>query len=315
MLDPLSPLLAPTLNHSMISCISPSEKQFLQRNQLPDGYLNTANQWFTPLIGEIEQMAASSRSPVVIGINGTQGSGKSTLADYLCTMLEGRKLNTVSLSLDDFYMTRAERQALASEIHPLFKTRGVPGTHDIALALNTIDNLADSATETLVPRFDKSTDDRFPESQWDLVNGAVDVIIFEGWCVGCMAQAEEFLLKPVNSLELEQDPDGTWRGYFNRALAEDYQTLFNRLDKLIMLRAPSFDTVFNWRLEQEQKLIARLGESGGDRSGIMSRDQIARFIAHYQRITEYSLEEMPERTDHLFQLDSQRQIVDYRTKN
>ena len=298
----------------MISSISPSEKLFLQRNRLPDSYLDTANQWFSPLAREIEQLAASTQSTVIIGINGTQGSGKSTLADYLCTMLEGRRLKTVSLSLDDFYMTRPERQALANGVHPLFKTRGVPGTHDIALALNTINSLADSATETLVPRFDKSTDDRFPESLWDLVNGAVDVIIFEGWCVGCKPQPEEDLLSVVNQLEREQDPDGVWRSYFNRALAANYQTLFNRLDKLIMLRAPSFDTVFNWRLEQEQKLIARLGETGGDRSGIMSKEQIAEFIAHYQRITEYSLEEMPSRTDHLFQLDSQRQVIDYKSK-
>lgn len=307
----------------MAPSISPNttsvEKQFLQRNQLPESYLDSANQWFSPLVREIEQLAASAQSTVIIGINGTQGSGKSTLADYLCTVLEerileGRKLRTVSLSLDDFYMTRAERQALASEVHPLFKTRGVPGTHDIALTLKTIYSLMDSTTETMVPRFDKSTDDRYPESQCDLVSGKVDVIIFEGWCVGCKAQPEESLLQSVNSLERELDPDGLWRNYFNRALASDYQTLFNRLDKLIMLRAPSFNTVFNWRLEQEQKLIARLGETGGDRSGIMSKEQIAEFIAHYQRITEYSLEEMPSRTDHLFQLDDQRQIVEYRSQ-
>ena len=307
----------------MAPSISPNttsvEKQFLQRNQLPDSYLDSANRWFSPLVREIEQLAASAQSTVIIGINGTQGSGKSTLADYLCTVLEEciseeRKLRTVSLSLDDFYMTRAERQSLASEVHPLFKTRGVPGTHDIALTLKTIDSLMDSATETMVPRFDKTTDDRYPETQCDLVSGKVDVIIFEGWCVGCKAQPEESLLQPVNSLERDQDPQGIWRSYFNRALASDYQALFNRLDKLIMLRAPSFNTVFNWRLEQEQKLIARLGETGGDRSGIMSKEQIAEFIAHYQRITEYSLEEMPSRTDHLFQLDDQRQIVEYRSQ-
>ena len=304
----------------MAPSISPNntsvEKQFLQRNQLPETYLDSANRWFSPLVREIEQLASSAQSTVIIGINGTQGSGKSTLADYLCTVLEGRiheehKLRTVSLSLDDFYMTRAERQALASEVHPLFKTRGVPGTHDIALTLKTIDGLMDSTTETMVPRFDKSTDDRYPESQCDLISGKVDVIIFEGWCVGCKAQPKESLLEPVNNLERELDPNGVWRNYFNRALSSDYQTLFERLDKLIMLRAPSFNTVFNWRLEQEQKLIARLGETGGDRSGIMSKEQIARFIAHYQRITEYSLEEMPSRTDHLFQLDDKRQIIEY----
>jgi len=92
-------------------------------------------------------------------------------------------------------------------------------------------------------------------------------------------------------------------------LANDYQALFKRIDQLVMLRAPSFETVFNWRREQEEKLIARLGDSAQHHSGIMSAQQVADFIAHYQRITEHSLREMPERADHLFQLDDQRRIT------
>jgi D-glycerate 3-kinase len=118
--------------------MTPAEKQFLQRNQLPDSYLDSANKWFTPLVAEFKN---PQQPAIIIGINGTQGSGKSTLADYLCTMLGEQGLNCVSLSLDDFYLTRAERETLAAEVHPLLKTRGVPGTHDVSLALQTIDSL------------------------------------------------------------------------------------------------------------------------------------------------------------------------------
>lgn len=289
--------------------MTPAEQQFLQRNQLPDIYLDSANKWFAPLVAKFKN---PQQPAIIIGINGTQGSGKSTLADYLCTMLGEQGLNCVSLSLDDFYLTRAERETLAAEVHPLLKTRGVPGTHDVALALQTIDSLRKGTGETLIPRFDKSTDDRHLEANCDLVSGPVDVIIFEGWCVGAKPQPEAALTEPVNSLEAERDADGIWRNFFNSALTTDYQPLFNSIDKLIMLRAPSFDTVFNWRLEQEQKMIARLAEQNNtDRSGIMSEAQIAEFIAHYQRITEFSLEEMPSRADHLFQLDADRQITDY----
>ncbi len=290
----------------------PAEKQFLQRNKLPDSYLESANRWFAPLVAEFSE-ALTLKSPLIIGINGTQGSGKSTLADYLCTMLGEHKLTTVSLSLDDFYLTRAERQTLADTVHPLLKTRGVPGTHDITLALNTINSLIEGLGETLIPRFDKSTDDRHLEADCDLVSGAVDVIIFEGWCVGSKPQPDEALAKAVNSLEQNSDADGSWRNFVNHALTKDYEPLFDILDGLIMLRAPSFDTVFNWRLEQEQKMIARLkSQDDADYSGVMSEAQIAEFIAHYQRITEHSLEEMPSRADHLFQLDTQRQIIEYR---
>jgi len=294
--------------------MTPAEKQFLQRNKLPDNYLESANRWFAPLVAEFAKAIESElKSPLIIGINGTQGSGKSTLADYMCTMLGERKLRTVSLSLDDFYLTHAERQTLADTVHPLLKTRGVPGTHDIALALTTINSLIEGSGETLIPRFDKSTDDRHLEADCDLVSGPVDIIIFEGWCVGSKPQPDEALAKAVNSLEQNSDADGSWRNFVNHALTKDYEPLFDILDGLIMLRAPSFDTVFNWRLEQEQKMIARLkSQDDADYSGVMSEAQIAEFIAHYQRITEHSLEEMPSRADHLFQLDTQRQIIEYR---
>jgi D-glycerate 3-kinase len=42
-------------------------------------------------------------------------------------------------------------------VHPLLATRGVPGTHDIDLAINTI-NAVCSGLPTPITRFDKSTD-------------------------------------------------------------------------------------------------------------------------------------------------------------
>jgi D-glycerate 3-kinase len=181
--------------------------------------------------------------------------------------------------------------------------------------------------------------------QCDSIIGQVDIIILEGWCVGAKPQTADQLVEPLNSLEAEQDTDGVWRNTVNQALAGEYQALFAQLDQLIMLQAPSFESVFNWRLEQEEKMRARIdalnsrasangasangasangasatGASAneasangakGSANGIMTASQIAEFIAHYQRITEQSLREMPLRADHLLQLDSQRQIITY----
>lgn len=303
--------------------MSPAEQQFLTRNKLPESYLLSAEKWFSPLL---EKYQNPSKKPLIIGINGSQGSGKSTLSDYLCTVLNERyDLRCVSLSLDDFYLTKLERQQLAIEVHPLLETRGVPGTHDIPLALKTLAQLVDGSAQTLIPRFDKSRDDRMPMEQCDSISGQVDIIILEGWCVGAKPQTADQLVEPLNSLEAEQDTDGVWRNTVNQALAGEYQALFTQLDQLIMLQAPSFESVFNWRLEQEEKMRARIGAlnsrasatgasaNGAKESanGIMTASQIAEFIAHYQRITEQSLREMPLRADHLLQLDSQRQIITY----
>lgn len=237
---------------------------------------------------------------LVVGICGAQGSGKSTLAAALAGRLIAHGLPTAVLSLDDLYKTRAERQAMARTDHPLFATRGVPGTHDIALGLATIAAL-ERGEPALLPRFDKGCDDRAPPDRWDRAPAGTRVLLFEGWCVGARPQTEAELASPVNALERDEDPDGLWRRTSNTCLAGPYRTLFDRIDRLILLAAPGFDVVLRWRIEQEQPLR---------RAGLgMDDATIARFIRHYERLTRHILTEMPERADLTLQLDAQRRTI------
>ena len=289
-------------------------QHFLGRHQLPESYLSMAESAFSPLIDEFNTQYQVNQKTYIIGINGCQGSGKSTLADYLCTVVaEKYHLATVALSLDDFYLTKAERIELARKIHPLLAQRGVPGTHDVNLAIDTISSLA-SGNKALITRFDKSMDDRVPEANSETITGHIGLIVIEGWCFGAKSQAPNSLIEPVNHLERTEDPDGVYRDYVNTALATQYPQLFELVDSTAMLRAPSFKTVFEWRLEQEQKLIEKLRSTKTDPASdsTMSDQEIRRFIQNFQRITEHCLEEMPTRVDHLFQLNAARQIVDYR---
>ena len=289
-------------------------QHFLGRHQLPESYLSLAESAFSPLIDEFNTQYQVNQKTYIIGINGCQGSGKSTLADYLCTVAaEKYHLPTVALSLDDFYLTKAERIELARKIHPLLAQRGVPGTHDVNLAIDTISSLA-SGNKALITRFDKSMDDRVPEANSETITGHIGLIVIEGWCFGAKPQAPNSLIEPVNHLERLEDPDGVYRDYVNTALATQYPQLFELVDSTAMLRAPSFKTVFEWRLEQEQKLIEKLRSTKTDPASdsTMSDQEIRRFIQNFQRITEHCLEEMPTRVDHLFQLNAARQIVDYR---
>ena len=289
-------------------------QHFLGRHQLPESYLSMAESAFSPLIDEFNTQYQVNQKTYIIGINGCQGSGKSTLADYLCTVVaEKHHLATVALSLDDFYLTKAERIKLARKIHPLLAQRGVPGTHDVNLAIDTISSLA-SGNKALITRFDKSMDDRVPEANSETITGHIGLIVIEGWCFGAKPQAPNSLIEPVNHLERLEDPDGVYRDYVNTALATQYPQLFELVDSTAMLRAPSFKTVFEWRLEQEQKLIEKLRSTKTDPASVstMSDQEIRRFIQNFQRITEHCLEEMPTRVDHLFQLNAARQIVDYR---
>ena len=289
-------------------------KAFLAKHNLPDSYLETASRWFDPLIDAIADQYDPHSPPRVIGINGCQGSGKSTLGDYLCSLIPTcLDINVVSLSLDDFYLTKTQRNKLASQVHPLLATRGVPGTHDIQLAIDCVDNLI-AGKETVVTRFDKKIDDRIASDHLPVIKEPVGLIILEGWCLGAQAQTEQQLLEPINSLEEQEDSEGIWRHYVNQALSLEgnYQSLFSKVDELIMLKAPSFETVYKWRLQQEHKMIEQAINQGLRRPPqAMSDKQILRFIEYFQRITEDLLKRLPKQADHLFQLDSNRQISHY----
>jgi len=229
---------------------------------------------------------------IVLGLNGAQGTGKSTLARLLKRLLERvYGMRVAVLSLDDLYLTAAERLRRAETIHPLLATRGVPGTHDVGLGLRTIRALRDGKP-LAIPRFDKGHDDRLPVSEWPRWEGRCDVVIFEGWCVGARPQRAEELVEPVNGLERLEDPTGDWRYYVNRELGGHYQALFAEIDLLVMLRPKTFEHVYLWREEQE----AQLREAGVGPE-VMPPTAVRRFIMHFERITRFMWEEMPGRAD------------------
>jgi D-glycerate 3-kinase len=272
---------------------------FMAREGLPQGFHRTMELVCEPLAARAQRLRQVRRRTALIGLCGAQGSGKSTIAAAACMLLEGRGLRAVTLSLDDVYLTHEARERLAREVHPLLATRGPPGTHDVPLAGAVIDQLRTKGKIAL-PRFDKAKDNRAPRGTWETIATPVDVVIFEGWCVGAIAQGAQALRTPVNALEAEEDPDGVWRAYVNNQLDGPYQALFGRLHDLVMLEAPGFEVVAGWRAEQERK--RRAAGLGG-----MAEAEIARFVAHYERLTRWSLAEMPARADWVVTLDRDRQ--------
>ncbi len=224
-------------------------------------------------------------------MSGGQGTGKSTVSAFICEAL-GREFGNrcVALSLDDFYLERRDRNVLAASVHPLLRTRGVPGTHDVDLLRDILARLAEGEGTVSAPVFDKSVDDRLPTSQWRSIALPVDTVILEGWCVGARHQSALDLADPINDLERRLDPDSSWRCFVNDRLERDYEPLFKSLDALVFLEAPNFDAIRRWRMQQEHELIAACGRG-------MSDAEIERFIEHYQRITQACLEDLPQTAD------------------
>ena len=233
---------------------------------------------------------------MLVGISGAQGSGKSTFAALLAQTLEvGFDLSTLVLSLDDFYLSRAQRLTLAASVHPLLKTRGVPGTHDIELLRDVIQAVVDTRG-TDIPLFNKMEDDR--QGSRYFAPQPVRIIILEGWCWGATPCAPQLLEPPINALEAEADPSGIWRIYVNDQLGR-YQSVF-RTDYSIFLKVPDMQSVLQWRWQQEQQ---------GSGSQAMSQPAISRFIMAYERITLRMLQDMPAQVDLTLALDRAHKIA------
>jgi len=183
----------------------------------------------------------------------------------------------------------------------------VPGTHDVALGERLLQELTDQSEKHAVslPVFDKAIDDRLSQSQWRTVKAPVDLVLFEGWCVGARPQRDADLRDPVNALEAQDDTDGRWRSFVNKNLKNDYAGLFSQLDALLMLRIPSFDKVLEWRELQEQKMP---GEPG------MNAAELRDFVMHFERLTRHMLARMPDYADTVIDLDEAHRMVELHSR-
>lgn len=212
----------------------------------------------------------------ILGIQGPQGCGKSTIAARLVDEWGRAGVRAFTVSIDDFYLTNAEQEALAARHpgNPYLRYRGYPGTHDVALGRRTIDALASlaDARSTAVPAYDKSAHrgrgDRAPESAWRRVSGPLDVLVVEGWMLG---------FTPVDPSDDALAADANLRAP-NEYLAA-YRAWNERLDAFVQLEVESLDTIVAWRIDSER---ARRERGEAALSDDDARDYIERFLPAYR---------------------------------
>lgn len=233
----------------------------------------------------------------LIAISGAQGCGKSTLAAILVNALQQLGCRVAAVSLDDYYFAKQQRQQLAQQVHPWLAQRGVPGTHDIARAIRDAEAVSTGQPVSL-PCFSKALDDVLPQRPLQ----QLDLLIVEGWCLGCPPQPASQLQRAVNPQEQQLDADGRWRYYVNQQLAGPYQRYFQFIQYLLYLQAPDWQAVCRWRQRQEEKLWQVQGQG-------MTTTELAHFMASFQRLTEYGWQQLPQLADVCWQLDQQQRIL------
>ena len=245
---------------------------------------------YIPMSFWIDNKYKKKKKTLFLGFSGGQGSGKTTVAKILKIILKKffkRKIHISSI--DDFYKTLEARNKMSHEIHPLFKTRGVPGTHDINL-LKSFFNIIKKKNfkEIKLPKFEKAEDNRLKKKYWFNIKQKPEIVILEGWCVGATPQSNFLIKRPINILEKYEDKSLKWRKYVNEKLKKEYKKLFAMIDHFIFMKIPNFKMVFKWRLLQENKLRKKSHLN----KKIMSYNEIKRFIMFYERITLQMLKDL-----------------------
>jgi len=267
--------------------------------------LEQLKNFYIPICNSIYKWHRLKNKVSVIGLSGGQGSGKTTITQIIKIILRTKyKLRVINFSIDDFYKTLNQRKKMSKKKHKLFLTRGVPGTHDMVLLKKCFNSLFKNKFKSfLIPRFDKSTDDRYPKNRWTKVKKKPDILIFEGWCLGAKHQTDKKLNKTTNLLEKNHDKRLIWRKEVNNELKKRYKKIFKLINKLIFLEVPNFNYVYKWRLMQEKKLAKN---SKGKKT--MSETQVRNFIMYYERITRQMLKDLKTESDITIKIDKKHRL-------
>ncbi|KAI9455646.1 P-loop containing nucleoside triphosphate hydrolase protein [Russula earlei] len=237
--------------------------------------------------------------PLFVALQGPQGSGKTSLSQRVTEMLsedngDHAPIRVASLSVDDLYLPHTQLKALAAAHpnNPFLRGRGLPGTHDITLGLSLFRSLKNinlsQTNEIRIPRFDKSLfdgeGDRLPESEWTSVQGPLDVVLLEGWCVGFYPQSRRYIEERINEVPFGLDGMFDTSAYSlehvfdaNERLAEYTQwwDLFDICVQISPQPMNPFVPIYKWRLEQEHEMKAKNDGQG------MTDEQVKMFVDRY----------------------------------
>ena len=239
-----------------------SLKENLQRYYLP----------FIQKLTNLKQQKNSSNG-LIIGVSAIQGVGKTTQGEILEILLNHFGHSTISLSIDDHYITHKELNALR-EKDPRYIRRGV--THDISLAIKNLTELKNmkDGDEVELPIYDKGVEhgdgDRVG---FKSITKKPDFIFYDGWMLGARSVQDESIFE--SGLPALDTPEHIqFAKDINKKLLE-YVPLWDLIDFMNVLFVINYQDSLKWRDQAEDVLRAK-GEG-------MTHQQIEEFVHYFWR--------------------------------
>ncbi|SPO23339.1 uncharacterized protein UTRI_02017 [Ustilago trichophora] len=232
--------------------------------------------------------STSPAPPLFVAMQGPQGSGKTTVTRSLVDHLKSSGLTVGVLSTDDLYHTHTNLRRVSEEnsTNPLLSGRGQPGTHDVELGMEILDQIyainSSAQGKVQLPVFDKSLyggeGDRavFSEKSPE-VTPPLDVFILEGWSMG---------FSPITPADVDQKrknskPNSPLQRYTVEALQqinknlEAYTQWYKHFSVFLQIQPTELENVYTWRRQQEHAMKAANGGMG------MTDDGVKAFVDRY----------------------------------
>ena len=190
----------------------------------------------TIIIDQITQKIKerTDNKTIFVGVHGPQGCGKSTSCENVRKKLSEQNINCFVFSLDDFYYPHSKMQQVLFEFHdPLYKHRGLAGTHDTVWLEDFFNRIHDGKNAVL-PKFNKTLyNGQGDVDEFVPIDQHFDVVIIEGWMIG---------YKPRKFIP-------SYLRIFNREL-EKYQFL-HKFINIWLYFGTDLQNIYDWRFDAE----------------------------------------------------------------
>lgn len=241
----------------------------------PDTLKQDLEKYYLPFVEKLIKLKneVSKGSGLIIGVSAIQGTGKTTQGEILEVLLKLMGNSSISLSIDDHYLTHEQLNELR-EFDPRYIRRGV--THDIHLALENLKALKNmkDGEEVKIPIYDKGAfDGDGDRTGWKTVTKKPDFIFYDGWMLGARKVEDESVFE--SGLPALDSPEHIQFAKDINKKLDGYLPIWEIIDFMNVLYVPNYQMSLKWR-DQAEEVLRVKGEG-------MSPDQIREFVYYFWR--------------------------------